>query len=101
MTQKLLQIDFKMEGPWGQQMAAEFEGLANMISHKEGLLWKIWAENEQTKESGGIYLFVDQAACERYLEEHMPRLQSFGITDIRAKIFDVNEALTKITRGIL
>lgn len=29
---KLLQIDFKMEGPWGEEMSQAFEGLAQDIA---------------------------------------------------------------------
>ncbi|MGD8190735.1 monooxygenase [Brevibacillus ginsengisoli] len=100
MANKLLQIHFPMNGPWGEEMSAQFQDLAEMISHTEGLLWKIWTENEQTQEAGGIYLFSDLASLEKYLAEHTARLQSFGITELHVKIFDVNEPLTKITRGI-
>ena len=50
---------------------------------------------------GGIYLFSDTEAAEAYREMHTARLASFGITDIRAKSFAVNEPLSIITRGPL
>ena len=101
MSIKLLQIDFKMKGPWGDEMTEAFTDLANHIAETPGLISKIWTENEQTGEAGGIYLFEDEASLKTYLEEHTIRLNSFGITEINAKIFDANEALSKITRAKL
>lgn len=38
----ILQVDFKMDGPFGEEMAAGFKGLAESINEEEGMLWKIW-----------------------------------------------------------
>ena len=54
---KLLQMDFKMEEPCGEEMSKAFEGLAKDISTEEGLIWKIWTENEAEKEAGGDLSF--------------------------------------------
>lgn len=97
----LLQIDFPMQGPWGEEMAEAFSGLAEVIGQAPGLRWKIWTENAAEGLSGGIYLFDDAASADAYLTEHTARLASFGITDIRAVMFDVNEGLTAINRGPL
>jgi hypothetical protein len=82
-------------------MAEAFADLARLIADTPGLRWKVWTENEATGESGGIYLFDDEASARAYLDEHTRRLEGFGITGIRARIFDVNEPLTAITRGPL
>jgi hypothetical protein len=97
----LLQIDFPMQGPWGEDMAAAFSGLAETIAETPGLRWKIWTENAEAGEGGGIYLFDDATSAQAYLEEHTARLHGFGIGGIRAKLFDVNEPLTAIDRGPL
>jgi hypothetical protein len=97
----LLQIDVPRSGPWGEEMAEAFADLARLIADTPGLRWKVWTENEATGESGGIYLFDDEASARAYLDEHTRRLEGFGITGIRARIFDVNEPLTAITRGPL
>lgn len=39
---KLLQIDFPIESPFGEEMTIAFEDLAKDISTEEGLIWKIW-----------------------------------------------------------
>lgn len=65
------------------------------------MIWKIWTENEDDKEAGGIYLFDNEDDAKRYLEKHTQRLESFGYSNIRAKIFKVNEALSVITKATL
>lgn len=98
---KLLQIDFTMNGPFGDEMSEAFAPLAQDIATEEGLIWKIWTENKQTNEAGGIYLFADEENATRYLEKHKQRLASFGITPINAKIFDVNKPLSLIDKAPL
>ena len=85
----------------GDTMAEEFKELAESINKEKGLIWKIWTQNEQTKEAGGAYMFEDIASCKAYLEMHTKRLQSFGIKDIRSKIFDVNTKLSALTNAPL
>jgi len=97
----LLQIDFPYNGPFGKEMAAGFNDLANSIIKEKGLISKIWTENEESKEAGGIYIFEDLFSLETYLEMHTARLQSFGVTDIRSKIFNINEDLSKITKAAI
>lgn len=98
---KLLQIDFPIEGPFGEEMTKAFEELAKDIAIEEGLIWKIWTENATNKEAGGIYLFSDENSAKGYLEKHTKRLNSFGIIDINAKIFDVNVPLSLIDKAKL
>jgi len=97
----LLQVDFKMEGPFGEEMANSFQDLAKSINDEEGVIWKIWTENEETKEAGGIYLFQTKETAEKYLAMHTARLTSFGIQGIRGKIFKVNEVLSQINHAPL
>ncbi|MFA5460994.1 MAG: monooxygenase [Sulfurimonas sp.] len=95
----LLQIDFPYNGPFGKDMLEASADLAKSIAKERGLISKIWTENKETKEAGGIYLFQDLSSLEAYLEMHTARLQSFGIKDIRSKIFNINEDLSKITKA--
>ena len=97
----LLQIDFPMPGPWGEEMAAAFGDLAGIIGRAPGLRWKIWTENKEEGVGGGVYLFEDEDSAKAYLEEQTARLEGFGIADIRAKVFDVNEGLTALNNGPL
>ncbi|MDT8338365.1 MAG: monooxygenase [Sulfurimonas sp.] len=97
----LLQIDFPYNGPTGDEMAEGFKDLAYSIAKENGLIWKIWTENKETKEAGGVYMFENLPDLQRYLDMHTKRLESFGVTDIRAKIFGVNEKLSAITKAPL
>lgn len=97
----LVQFDFPMEGPFGDELAAAYRPLAELIERAPGLRWKIWTENAETREGGGIYLFDDDASAEAYVAEHTARLEGFGVTGIRAKQFHVNEPLTAVTHGPL
>ncbi|MDY3205345.1 MAG: YdhR family protein, partial [Arcobacter sp.] len=47
----LLQVDFPHDGIFGEEFSKAFVDLAKDISNEEGLLWKIWTENEETKEA--------------------------------------------------
>ncbi|MFF5995562.1 monooxygenase [Lysinibacillus sp. KU-BSD001] len=95
----LLQVDFKMDGPFGEEMSQAFQDLARSINEEEGLIWKIWTEDAAAKEAGGVYLFETKESAEKYLTMHSARLTSFGITDIRGKIFAVNDVLSTINNG--
>ena len=97
----LLQIDFPFTGPWGAEMAAGMKELAASIAQEPGLLWKIWTENRDSGEAGGIYLFADRADAERYLEMHRARLLGFGVPEVNAKLFEVNAPLSAIDRAPL
>ena len=99
LKMKLLQIDFPMEEPFGENMTEAFKDLAKDIAQEEGLIWKIWTENQETKEAGGIYLFEDAKNAKRYLEKHTSRLNSFGIKNLSAKTFDVNVPLSLIDKA--
>ncbi len=98
---KLLQIDFPFQGPYGKEQAVAMSDLAESIANEPGCLWKIWTENEKTKEAGGIYLFSDEDSLNNYVDMHTNRLASFGISDVNLKIFDVNRELSEITNARL
>jgi len=95
----VLQVDFKMNGPFGDEMAEAFSDLAKRINEEDGLIWKIWTESPETNEAGGIYLFETKETAEKYIDMHTKRLGGFGITGVNAKIFAINSKLTKITNG--
>jgi hypothetical protein len=101
MALKLLQMDYLYSGPWGDEMAAELSDLAHRIADVPGLICKVWTENREAGEAGGVYLFADEASLDAYLGPKIERMKAFGIRGLRAKKFDVNEPLTRITRGRL
>ncbi|MBX0315280.1 monooxygenase [Planococcus glaciei] len=95
----LLQVDFQMDGPFGEEMAEAFAELATSITEEPGFKWKIWTENPEAGEAGGIYLFETKESAETYIDMHAKRLGGFGINTVNAKIFAINPALTDITKG--
>ena len=95
----LVQVDFPHEGPFGDEMAAAFADLANSIAQEKGFIWKLWTENKETKESGGIYLFDTKANAEIYMEKNRKNFDQFGIKGASMKLFEVNEKLSQITHG--
>ena len=99
---KLVQMDFPTpEGPFKEEMAEAYKDLAESITKEPGFIWKFWTENEETKEAGGIYLFESEEAAKKYVAMHQARLESFGVTNIRVRYFDVNEQLSTITKAPL
>jgi hypothetical protein len=95
----LVQFDFPFSGPFGSEMEAALKDLATSITREPGFLWKIWTEDETTKEAGGIYLFRDRACAKAYVAKHSARLAQFGVSQVRARVFNVNPGLTQITHG--
>lgn len=101
MSQYILQVDFPFAGPFGAQMTESMRALAEDIATEEGLLWKIWTENPQQQQAGGIYLFSDKANAERYLAKHSARLAAAGVEGIRGLVYAINQPLSQINRAPL
>ena len=97
----LLQIDFPHSEPFGDALTQMMSDLAKEIAKEKGLVFKIWTENEKTKEAGGIYVFDNIEDANRYLNMHTKRLESFGYTDIKSKVFTVNEELSALSKATL
>lgn len=95
----ILQMDFEMDGPFGDEMAEQFSDLAKTINQEPGFMWKIWTEKPETNEAGGIYIFETKETAQQYLDMHSKRLADMGVSEVNAKIFDVNSKLTEITNG--
>lgn len=88
-----------MGGPFGDEMASAMAELAESIAQEPGFLWKIWTENRDTWEAGGIYLFEDESSAKAYLEKHTSRLKGFGVPKVNGKVFQVNGRLSEIYHG--
>ncbi len=102
MSQKILQVNFKFSIPRADLEAA-FLPVAQPIADVPGLLWKVWLMNEVEQEAGGIYLFESDAAAQAYLAG--PIVASLkaspAVSNISAKLFDVLESHSAITRAPL
>ena len=97
----ILQVDFPFEGPWESAMTTAMQEIAASINDEPGFVWKIWTENQQDKQSGGVYLFDSKHNAQKYLEKHKARLEQAGVKDIRGRIFGINEELSALNKAPL
>lgn len=97
----LLVFEFPSDGPYGAEAVDAYRELAEHIAQEQGLRWKVWTENPARSVAGGVYFFDNAADAERYTAFHSERLAGFGITDIEARSYDVNEGLSALTRGVV
>ncbi len=76
---------------------------AKAIAAVPGLVWKVWLMNEADREAGGIYLFESREAAQAFVNSD--DIQGFAshptLTNLNAKMFTPDEALSKITHGPL
>lgn len=97
----LLQINFRFPAEMmGDALTNGAKGLAESINSEAGFVSKIWIENPQTEEGGGIYLFNDMESAQKYAAMHVKRVEAMGAKNLECKYFSVNEALSKINHGI-
>ena len=102
MSEKILQLNVTFSISRTELEAAWLEA-AQPIADVPGLRWKVWLMNEAEHEAGGIYLFESEAAAQLYLAGPIVAAlkSSPAVSDISAKLFDVLESHTAITRGPL
>ena len=100
MSEKLLQVNMNFSISRAELEAAWLEA-AQPIADTPGLRWKVWLMNEVEREAGGIYLFESEGAAQSYLGGPIVATlkASPGISNISAKLFDVLESHTAITKG--
>ncbi|MDE5423958.1 monooxygenase [Ancylomarina sp. DW003] len=96
----IMYVDFPHNGPFGKEMAAMLEGLAKSINEESGFIWKYWTQDEKEKTAGGVYKFDTRANAEQYLAMHSSRLSEMGYTDIRGRVFEINEQLSAINKSL-
>jgi hypothetical protein len=100
MPKKLLQINFKFDGA-ADELAKAFLPVAQPIADQPGLKWKVWCWNDEVRECAGEYLFEDATSVDAYLRGAIVEQINAhpSISDLSAKVFDVMEEPTAITRG--
>lgn len=96
-TPTVLLFRFPFPGPWGSALTEHAQALARDIALEHGLVWKIWLEDRESGHAGGVYLFENATAAERYREKHQRRLAAMGVVGVAAQAFAVNAALSALT----
>ncbi len=97
----LLQIHFNFPAEMmGPALTAAAMPLADSITREPGFISKTWTENPRTGEAGGIYLFEDEGSALAYATMHEQRVLAMGASAVQYKVFDVNEPLSRLTKGI-
>lgn len=101
MSQKLLQVNLKYSGLSGAELERAWLPVAHAIANTAGLGWKIWLMNEREHEAGGIYIFDDEASAQAFLTGPIVAALTSDshLSGISARMFDVMERHTAITRG--
>jgi len=100
MSEKILQLNLNFSISRAELEAAWLE-VAQPIADVPGLRWKVWLMNEAEQEAGGIYLFENEAAAQSYLAGPIVAAlkSSPAVSNISAKLFDILESHSAITRG--
>jgi hypothetical protein len=100
MSVKILQLNFKFSVT-GEEYTQAVSSLADQFAALPGLIWKIWMINEADQLAGGIYFFQDEASVKAYLDGPLAAqvMSHPALSDFDAKIFDVMDAVTAVTRG--
>lgn len=98
----ILQINYVNEADEATVSAMNLTA-APHIAELPGLRWKIFIWNSRTQEGGGIYLFDTRAQAEAWLAspEVAALRQAPSVPSFSAKIFDIPEEPSRITRAPL
>ncbi len=115
---RILQVNYKFPKPFKDVPQEQKEKLmevtvegAKHIATVPGLRWKIYLQNPEKGEVGGIYLFEDEASLKAYLNGPIMTQRKQGkfgdgkrvfspIIDVTIKQFEVVDEPTKITNGV-
>ena len=102
MPQQILQVNVKFSIPRAD-LSAAWLGAAQPIADTPGLVWKVWLMNDAESEAGGIYLFESKDAAQAYMAGPIVAAlkASSVISNISAKLFDVLEEHSAVTRAPL
>ena len=101
-TYTVLHLRFKLRVRPDVFLAHSGEAAA-VISSVEGLIWKIWVEQEEEFETGGMYLFANRETAEAYLNH--PAVEAVrsnpAVVSTQSQLWDVESSLSALTRAPL
>lgn len=96
----IMYVDFPHNGAFGEEMANQMQELAQSINNEPGFIWKYWTQDEKQKTAGGVYMFDSRENAEKYLAMHTERLTQWGYSDIRGRVYEINEGLSRVNKSL-
>jgi hypothetical protein len=90
----VMMVTFPSDSP-EDEVHAQSVTQARELAQRGEFLSKLILRDAATKTSGAVYVFADRNAAERWREDLRQRRGS----DVDARIFDVNEEASNLTRG--
>ena len=96
----LLDITFTYNVPT-EDFQAEISPLAEQFAATDGLLWKIWALNEEESQFSGLLLFEDDAAMQAFLEGELAAaiVSHPALSDFEIMPYSIMTDETMVTSG--
>ncbi|RBP67803.1 putative monooxygenase ydhR [Brevibacterium sanguinis] len=99
---KILQVDYRRElSSEDHGQAERMRAAATKIANVPGLLWKIWAFDDEARRAVSYYLFDTEEHARAWGEG--PLRESLGsnpgVSDISTSYYEVDRELSAITRG--
>jgi hypothetical protein len=96
-------VTFRLDGPGHDEYEAHAVAIAESFNEWPGLLAKVWLADETSRCYGGVYLFASKEAADASrAEPQFLSLQALPVyTDLRVEEFDVLDAPTELTAGLL
>jgi heme-degrading monooxygenase HmoA len=96
-------VTFGLNGITEEQFHAAAGADAPTFASLPGLLGKIWLRDPGTNTYGGVYLWADQEAYERYVEgEIFSAIKADGhLKNVESRVFGVFEDLSSLTMSEL
>ena len=101
---KLLVVRYGREiGSEDPAQSSAFLAAAEKIAGIPGLIWKLWAYDDGAKRAENMYLFESEAEARAWGDGPLkPSLSAYpGVSDIEVRYYDVDEALSAVTRAPL
>jgi Putative mono-oxygenase ydhR len=92
-------VEFELQGVSRRDYEALCEELAAAFAEIPGLVAKLWIVNRESNRAGGVYTWVDRAACEAYKAGELYRaaIENPTLANLRSREFDVLAAPTRVT----
>ena len=99
----VLIVNFRLKGVDESQYAKLCDDIAPAFAAVPGLVSKIWLKNSERGVYGGVYVWENREAFERYTASDLFKTVAShpNLADISAQDFGILEAPTRVTNGLL